>query len=245
MVGRAGELRAIRSLPEFFELMFDRRESVFSSDGALLLKGALQPCMEALEAAVENLPTDEAGLRIHGIPALNQIIAATGCIGMAARSILGKATRPVRAILFNKSATTNWALGWHQDRTICVKARHNVPGFGPWTIKRGMHHVAPPVELLTRMVTARAHLDDVPETNAPLIIAPGSHVLGRIAVGDVAATVSACGARPCLAVAGDLWLYSTPILHASKVASAPNSRRVLQVDYAAEDMPGGLEWLGV
>lgn len=87
-----------------------------------------------------------------------------------------------RAILFNKTARTNWSLAWHQDRTICVKEKRVAPGFGPWTLKSGMIHVAPPFDLLTRMVTLRAHLDDVPVTNAPLIIAPGSHAFGRLAV---------------------------------------------------------------
>jgi ectoine hydroxylase-related dioxygenase (phytanoyl-CoA dioxygenase family) len=95
------------------------------------------------------------------------------------------------------------------------------------------------------MVTLRAHLDDVPPTNAPLLIAPGSHRLGRIPVGDVDEIVRRCGTIACLAEAGDVWLYSTPILHASEAASGPTNRRVLQVDFAAEALPDGLEWLGV
>ena len=45
--------------------------------------------------------------------------------------------------------------------------------------------------------------------------------------------------------AGDVWLYSTPIVQASEVASCPARRRVLQIDFAARELPGGLEWLGV
>jgi ectoine hydroxylase-related dioxygenase (phytanoyl-CoA dioxygenase family) len=108
-----------------------------------------------------------------------------------------------------------------------------------------MIHVAPPFDLLARMVTLRAHLDDVPATNAPLLIAPGSHTYGRIAVKDVEEVVKRCGTATCVADAGDIWLYATPILHASEAASTPASRRVLQVDYAAEGLPHGLEWLGV
>lgn len=58
----------------------------------------------------------------------------------------------MRAVLFDKTAITNWALAWHQDRTICVRERVAVEGFGPWTIKRGMHHVAPPFNLLAAMI---------------------------------------------------------------------------------------------
>jgi hypothetical protein len=34
-------------------------------------------------------------------------------------------------------------------------------------------------------------------------------------------------------------------LHASEAAVVPSGRRVLQVDYAAEELPGGLRWLGL
>ena len=217
----------------------------FATDGALLFKGALKPCMAELTAALADLPPDEAGMRIHGIDALKPLLAGTGCIGTVAASVLGEGSRPVRAILFNKSPETNWSLAWHQDRTICVKEKREVPGFGPWTVKSGMLHVAPPIELLGRMVTLRAHLDDVPATNAPLLNATGSHTFGRIPVSDVEEIVGRCGTRLCLAEAGDVWLYATLILHASEAALAPIRRRVFQVDFAAETLPNGLEWLGV
>tara|TARA_R100001129_G_scaffold184769_1_gene170648 strand:+ start:741 stop:1418 length:678 start_codon:yes stop_codon:yes gene_type:complete len=217
----------------------------FATDGAQLFKGALKLSMRELEAALSTLPQDEAGLRLHGNVALKPLFAVDGCIGSVAASVLGDAVRPVRAILFNKSPETNWSLGWHQDRTICVTQKREAPGFGPWTVKRGMTHVAPPFDLLTRMVTVRAHLDDVPATNAPLLIAPGSHKRGRVAVSEIDKVVEHCGTATCVAEAGDVWLYATPILHASEPALVPKSRRVLQVDFAAESLPFGLEWLGV
>lgn len=54
-----------------------------------------------------------------------------------------------------------------------VRERRHVPGYGPWTVKDGLLHVAPPFEILAGMVTLRVHLDPVPVTNAPLLIAPG------------------------------------------------------------------------
>ena len=95
------------------------------------------------------------------------------------------------------------------------------------------------------MLTLRVHLDDVPATNAPLLIAPGSHRLGVIAEPDIDATVAKLGEVACLARAGDIWAYSTPVLHASRAASHPLRRRVLQVDFSADRLPGTLEWLGV
>lgn len=119
------------------------------------------------------------------------------------------------------------------------------PGFGPWTIKQGMLHVSPPESILRDMVTLRIHLDAVPETNAPLLVASGSHRLGRIPEAQVAAIVEQSKILTCLAERGDVWLYSTLILHASDSATQPMHRRVLQVDYSALALPHGLEWAGV
>ncbi|MXO49218.1 phytanoyl-CoA dioxygenase [Erythrobacter vulgaris] len=225
--------------------MDDAGSLKFFSDGAQLFKGALGRRLIELEVAILDLPTDSAGVRIHGIEALKPFMEADGCIGAIAASVLGKQAKPVRAILFDKTPGTNWSLAWHQDRTICVKEKFEADGFGPWTIKSGLLHVAPPFDLLTRMVTLRAHLDPVPMTNAPLLVSPGSHTQGRIPVEEVEQVVERFGIAVCTAEAGDIWLYATPILHASEAAFEPKSRRVLQVDFAAEDLPHGLKWLGI
>jgi ectoine hydroxylase-related dioxygenase (phytanoyl-CoA dioxygenase family) len=136
-------------------------------------------------------------------------------------------------------------LAWHQDRVVAVRERKEVEGFGPWTRKHGALHVAPPFDVLARMLTLRVHLDPASETNAPLLVAPGSHRMGRVPEADIPTVVSKCGVAACLAEAGDVWTYATPILHASERASVVTHRRVLQVDYAVDDLPGGLQWLGV
>lgn len=218
----------------------------FSDVGAKLFPAALaREHLELLEATLSDLPQHQAGIRLRGITGLTPFLASTGYIGRWAASVLGGDCRPVRAILFDKTPDTNWSLAWHQDRTIAVKERVLVDGFEPWSVKNGMLHVAPPFELLAGMVTLRLHIDAVPATNAPLLIAPGSHKLGRIAEKDVRQVVRRCGTVACLAEPGDIWLYATPILHASEAAAEPFHRRVLQVDFAVGQLPGGLEWLGV
>jgi len=217
----------------------------FNESGAARLAGAAAGALAPLHAALAVQPTDRAGIRLRDSARLNALLAADGAIGARVVPFAGSGARPVRAILFDKTERTNWALAWHQDRTICVRERGDVPGFGPWTVKAGLLHVAPPFELLERMITIRIHLDDVPEGNAPLLIAPGSHRIGLVREDAIAAAVAACGTYACLAETGDIWVYSTPILHASAAAVTPRSRRVLQVDYAAFDLPGGLEWSGI
>lgn len=215
----------------------------YDPDGAQLFAGAASDVICAIEFALAERISGP-GTRLRDIPAIAPILAPGGPIGAVAAALIGSCARPVRAILFDKTHDRNWSLGWHQDRTIAVRARHETPGFGPWTTKSGMIHVAPPFALLARMVTLRFHLDPVPADNAPLLIAPGSH-RALVREEEIVATVSRCGIATCEAQPGDVWAYATPILHASEAAARPSRRRVLQLDYAAEALPGRLDWLGV
>jgi hypothetical protein len=214
--------------------------------GAHHIPAALpETALATIEGALAALPTDRAGQRLASLPALADMLHPSGAIGRHPAAHLGKAAKAVRAIFFDKSEATNWSLGWHQDRTIAVQQRIDTPGFGPWTLKSGIQHVAPPQSLLDRMLTLRIHLDPVDADNAPLLIAPGSHRHGRVPETDVAALVATCGTHACLARRGDIWLYATPILHASDAATNPRHRRILQLDYSADPLPAALEWLGV
>ena len=217
----------------------------FARDGVALAAGAVTEALAGIKGALEGLPMERAGVRVFGIAALRPWLAVDGAVGRVAAGVLGAGCRAVRAVLFDKTAEMNWRLGWHQDRTICLERRLDVPGFGPWSVKSGLLHVAPPFDVLAGMVTVRVHLDDVPKENGPLAVAPGSHRLGRVAEGSIGVAVRKCGVRVCLARAGDVWVYSTPILHMSEAAVMPRRRRVLQVDFSAQELPGGLRWSGV
>lgn len=201
--------------------------------------------LKRIEAALARVAAGKAGVRLHGLEDLSAELAPDGCIGTVAAQRLGRSARAVRAILFDKSALSNWSLGWHQDRTIVVKQRRDVEGFGPWTVKTGLQHVAPPFDLLARMMTLRLHLDPVDDDNAPLLVAVGSHRLGQIAEHQIESIVNGAEIMSCHARRGDIWAYATPILHASEASRSSAGRRVLQVDYSVDDLPGGLAWLGV
>jgi len=182
------------------------------------------------------------GTRLDRLGAFTPFLTAPGPMAVLASQLLGRPARPVRAIAFDKSPDANWALGWHQDRTINVAARAEVAGFGPWTVKQGHLHVQPPFALIEAMRTLRIHLDPVTPDNAPLEIALGSHREGLIAEPRIAEVVAARESRACLAAPGDVWAYATPILHASRRSASAGPRRVLQVDYSADRLPAPLEW---
>lgn len=217
----------------------------FEKDGAVRLERAALPFLPVLDDALADVPNDRAGIRLYGRTGLAEMVGPDGGLGRALRPYITAEHRPVRSILFVKSAKTNWALGWHQDRTIAVKQRHDVSGFGPWSTKSGVQHVEPPFDLIEQMITVRIHLDDVPSDNAPLLVVPGSHRLGKLRDKEIEVVASQSRVVECLASAGDAWLYATPIVHASAVSAATGRRRVLQVDYASFELPGDLEWQGL
>ncbi|WP_363285187.1 phytanoyl-CoA dioxygenase family protein [uncultured Sphingomonas sp.] len=129
-----------------------------------------------LERLFDAMPADRPGLRIAPDDAAR--LSACRAIRDDVLHLIGSAARPVRALLFDKRDASNWALGWHQDRTIEVAERLDIPGYGPWTVKQGRLHVSPPIDVLETMLTVRLHLDPVGPDNAPLEVAPGSHRWG-------------------------------------------------------------------
>ncbi len=215
-------------------------------DGAVLIPAQLSEAhIEALRILADDVVGKRPGARMSGHSALVEVLSPQGPVGALAASLTSDAARPVRAVMFDKTPEANWIVAWHQDRVIPVRERREVRGFGPWSTKGGVLHVAPPFEVLARMLTVRVHLDPVDAGNAPLRVALGSHRLGRVPAEAAAQEAEGLPQAVCLADAGDVWAYSTPILHASDRADPPGRRRVLQVDYADFDLPGGLEWLGL
>ena len=87
--------------------------------------------LDALETALAAVARERAGVRLYDIAELTPLLATASAIGTVAAERLGTEARPVRAVLFDKTPGTNWSLGWHQDRTVAVRGRHDLPGWGP------------------------------------------------------------------------------------------------------------------
>lgn len=214
----------------------------FERDGAELAPCAVAETIAQLQVLLSGDGT-RPGQRLVGRPDIEAWLDQVG-IGAEAARRLGDGARPVRAILFDRSDRANWSLGWHQDRTIAVSHRCEIEGFDRWTTKDGINHVEPPFELIERMATVRIHLDAVPGTNAPLLVIPGSHRLGRLEEEDIEALV-ATEPFACLAGVGDAWWYRTAIVHGSARSHGGGHRRVLQIDYSPDALPLPLSWRGI
>lgn len=212
----------------------------FVRDGAVRFPAVLTPdAVEWLREKLEPYLEGRPGKRLTG--GLSDVIAPVTAL---AAGLLGGGAFPVRAVAFDKTNDNNWAVAWHQDRTIAVRARIETPGFGPWSTKDGILHVEPPFSVLQGMATLRVHLDDCGDDNAPLRVALGSHRLGLVPAAEAAQAAGHLPQLVCHAQAGDVWAYATPVLHAS-ARSAGGRRRVLQLDYAVAALPGGLLWRGL
>jgi Phytanoyl-CoA dioxygenase (PhyH) len=150
--------------------------------------------------------------------------------------------RPVRAIYFDKFGEANWLVGWHQDLTVAVRERIDVPGFGPWTVKEGVTHVHAPAVVLEGILTVRVHLDDCDETNGALRVLPGTHRFGRLSAQRIRELRATVAEIPCCLSAGDVLLMRPLLLHASGKSLGCGHRRVLHIEYAGPQLPGGLQW---
>jgi ectoine hydroxylase-related dioxygenase (phytanoyl-CoA dioxygenase family) len=158
-----------------------------------------------------------------------------------AEAVLGKHCFAVKGTFFNKTLESNWKVAWHQDLTIMVRKRKEVAGFGPWTVKEGIVHVQPTTEVLSGILAIRLHLDESGPDNGPLRVLPGSHKQGRLSAEKVAGwqkAKSVAGTVPC----GGALLMRPLLLHASSAGFVPKPRRVIHLEFTADELPDGLEW---
>lgn len=156
--------------------------------------------------------------------------------------ILGKQLTPVRGILFDKVPEANWKVPWHQDVTIAVQEKLEVEGFWPWTTKAGVIHVQPPASVLEHMLSVRLHLDPCPATNGALRVIPASHLRGPIPEGEVPAIRAAIPEHVCEVGLGGALLMRPLLLHASSASQNAAHRRVIHLDFASVQLPGGMRW---
>ena len=159
-----------------------------------------------------------------------------------ASEVLGREAFAVRTLFFDKNPAANWKAAWHQDLTVAVRERREVAGFGPWSVKADIPHVQPPIAVLERMLTLRLHLDDCDAQNGALRVLPGSHRAGRLPPEAIQAWRERAGEVTCAVPRRGALLMRPLLLHASAPAARPRHRRVVHIEFAAEDLPGGLEW---
>jgi ectoine hydroxylase-related dioxygenase (phytanoyl-CoA dioxygenase family) len=223
-------------------------------DGFSIVPSAIGPARVAvLIDAIEDFEAEHPAVREKGgstyavrrlcelVPAVREL-ASSRAIRSWVEPILGLSARVVRSLLFDKNPDANWKVPWHQDLTIAVKDRRDVAGFGPWSIKAGVHHVQPPRDVLERMLTVRLHLDDCGLDNGPLRVIPGSHALGSIEPAAIADVRRHMPEVTCTVPAGGAVLMRPLLLNSNYPPTRPGHRRVVHLEFAAGELPGELDW---
>lgn len=146
----------------------------------------------------------------------------------------------VKSIYFDKPQHSNWYVSYHQDLTISVDKKVEIPGFGPWTKKQDQFSVQPPLRILQDIVTVRIHLDDTDADNGALKVVPGSHTkeIYRPETIDWSIESEAL----CSVPAGGVMLMKPLILHSSGRTKSANQRRVIHIELSSLELPDGLLW---
>lgn len=178
------------------------------------------------------------GLRLDAVRAL----VAAEPIRAIVRMVLGPQAFAIRATLFDKTPAANWLVAWHQDVTVAVRARREVPGFAAWSVKAGVVHARAPAAVLASMLAIRVEVDGTDATRGPLRVIPGSHAHGILDRGTIERLTQATAAVECLVPAGGALLMRPLLLHASSRASVPGHRRVVHLEFASGELPDGLAW---
>ncbi|MFO1020853.1 MAG: phytanoyl-CoA dioxygenase family protein [Planctomycetales bacterium] len=223
----------------------------FTRDGYGVFPEAVSDeTVQKLQAAIDELPESTGLLRNAGRYGIRNLLELSPAVRECARlpevrrfatAILGEGAFAVRATFFDKVPDANWSLIWHQDLAIAVAEKRDVPGFKAWRNKEGVWLVQPPREILSRVIAVRIHLDDCGPENGPLRVVPGSHRQGVLENQEV---TEGTGAEQvtCCVPAGGVVIMSPLTLHASSKAESPSHRRVVHIEYANEELPGGLQW---
>ncbi|HVO96487.1 MAG TPA: phytanoyl-CoA dioxygenase family protein [Bryobacteraceae bacterium] len=202
------------------------------------------------DAAIATLIAATGSHLEHGRGGIRNLLAL-GAVARLAESqairdlvepVLGADARAVRGTLFDKTPDANWKVPWHQDLSIAVQQRVDLDGYGPWSVKAGVVHVQPPVDILEKMLAVRIHLDDCHEENGVVRVIPGSHAIGRLSVEKIGEITAIARSVSCPVRAGGVLLMRPLLLHASSASSVPSHRRVIHVDYASAELPAGLSW---
>lgn len=185
----------------------------------------LARCCDLLAA-----PLEGGGQRrvFERVPELSDLLVG---LSWRAEEVCGCAVVLCRSILFDKTPTANWKVGWHQDVTLSCSQRFELDGWRNWTEKDGLPHVQPPVAVLESMLTLRLHLEPCGSDNGPLRVLPGSHRSGRLSPTEVAAQVASVEPVECACEAGEVLLMRPLLVHSSSSARAPGRRRVVHLEF--------------
>jgi len=156
------------------------------------------------------------------------------------KEIFGEHYFVVKSIYFDKPETSNWYVAYHQDLTISVDKKLDLPDFGPWTTKKNQFAVQPPLDILENIYTIRIHLDDTDENNGALKVVPKSHSKGIYRPETIDWTIET--EEICNVEKGGIMMMKPLTLHGSNRTTNGKKRRVIHIEFSDMELPEVLQW---
>jgi len=206
--------------------------------------------LEEIDTVLQSIDTSKENFRksedlfairqfLKEVPEIKDLIFNEN-IRKVVKEIFGEKYFVVKSIYFDKPETSNWYVAYHQDLTISVDKKLELPGFGPWTTKQSQFAVQPPVNVLENIYTIRIHLDDTDENNGALKVVPKSHAKGIYRPETIDWTVET--EEICNVEKGGIMLMKPLTLHGSNRTTNGKKRRVIHVEFSDTELPEVLQW---
>ncbi|MCV6629412.1 MAG: phytanoyl-CoA dioxygenase family protein [Flavobacteriaceae bacterium] len=144
-----------------------------------------------------------------------------------------------KSLFFDKPIGSNWFVSYHQDLSISINDRFEIPGFRHWTKKNQHWGVTPSSEILEKTLTVRIHLKDTDSSNGALRLLVGSHQHGILRKEDLNLPIESCTQ---IAKEGDILLMRPLCFHASHKSINSRRRPIIHLEFHNIDLPYPLKW---
>ncbi|GGF39203.1 phytanoyl-CoA dioxygenase family protein [Echinicola rosea] len=136
---------------------------------------------------------------------------------------------------------SNLNVRWHQDTTIDVKHKAQLPGFADWRESAGYFKVCPPSQILKNGLIVRIHLEEAFEEKGAMEVFPGTHQEKK--TNDQIQLMASKRLPTIVEVdAGGVHLMHPLLVHRSPKQSPKDKTKVIQLILHSLNLPNGLTW---
>lgn len=219
-------------------------ESTLNQKGFEIIEGVYSE--EEVYAILEGIKSKEIenkfGIRAFLLdnPELVELVFTENLMKII-RTISPGCDKLIKSIYFDKPPHANWVVNWHQDLTINLVEKIEVPAYKNWRVNNERVVVQPNKEMLESIFTIRIHLDDCTKDNGALRVIENSHKRGVIDIKEWTKHKEG-DEQICEVRKGGIVIMKPLILHSSKRTENKKNRRVIHIEFTDQELPIGLKW---
>jgi ectoine hydroxylase-related dioxygenase (phytanoyl-CoA dioxygenase family) len=231
---------------DFDSLRHDISHNGFAVVENVYAKEELNEIIKAIADIDQSKPTfrktkDLFAIRqfLKEIPQVKSIIF-NNYLNSIINNLFGEDYFVVKSIYFDKPEQSNWFVAWHQDLTISVNNKQDLPGYSSWTVKHNQYAVQPPVEILEDNFTIRIHLDNTNANNGALKVIPKSHLKKIYRPENIDWITEK--STTCSVEKGGIMIMRPLLIHASERTTNNERRRVIHVEFSRAKLTEKMNW---